>query len=141
MQTDKKKEYDRQYKQTQYEEFRKLKDWVTEELFEGECFLCGTQEGHTEFHLHHLRYHPEDSSYARNSKAQWTRNLRLKEAIEHPERFRLLCPACHRMVTTLGNHIIRKTKAADKKRDVDLDLLLNLVVMEVKNRQEEIYEL
>lgn len=135
-QTPNKMEYDNQYKKARYGEFRAERDRVTLEIYGGKCFLCGSDHGYNQYHFHHLEYHPEDSAYTRNSKAQWTRNLRLQEATDHPDRFVLLCPPCHRLVTTLGTHLLKKLAIARNARDVDLEKLLNLVMIEVENRHE-----
>ena len=135
MQTPKKIEYDRDYSAERYTEFRALKNQVSLELFGGRCFLCDNTNNYEEYHFHHLAYDPTDSSYARNSKALWTRILRVKEAQAHPERFRLLCPDCHRLVTTLGTHILKRHRLG--RRKADLALLMALVEREVENRRNE----
>lgn|SRR5487761_314916 len=63
------------------------------------CYLCGTKEGQLE--LHHLTYLDGNpyKELASNSKA-W--KLTQKEAMGHPENFRLLCRGCHSSVTNLG---------------------------------------
>lgn len=133
-QTENKKTYDRGYSAERYEGFRQAKNALSQDVFGGRCYLCGSRDGFEEFHFHHILYHPEDSSYARNSKALWTRVLRLREASAHPERFRLLCSNCHRLVTNLGSHILRRF--AEQRQPVDLDILLDLAVREVNNRKE-----
>jgi hypothetical protein len=140
VQTPQKKTYDNQYKKARYQEFRAERDRVTLGLFEGKCYLCGNEKDYNAYHFHHLEYHPEDSAYIRNSKAQWTRNLRLQEATNHPERFVLLCPPCHRLVTTLANHVLKKVAIAQQARKVDLDNLMKLVMLEVDNRKSELGE-
>lgn len=125
------REYNREYAKSRYADFRVLKDQISLNLFGGKCFLCGETEGYQGFHLHHVTYHPDDSSYRRNSKAQWTREMRVKEAQEHPERFTLLCPKCHRLVTSVGNFLVRQLEA---RPDLPIQTFIDLVLTEMKNR-------
>ncbi len=126
------REYNRVYAKQRYDDFRVRKDQVSLEHFGGHCFLCGACENYEHYHLHHIEYGP-DADYQRNSKAQWTREMRLREAEEHPERFRLLCPKCHRLVTTVGNYLIRQLEI---RPDVPVEQFLALATLELNNRLE-----
>ncbi len=126
------REYNRAYAKQKYDDFRVRKDQVSLEHFGGCCFLCGASENYEHYHLHHIEYGP-DAEYQRNSKAQWTREMRLREAEEHPERFRLLCPKCHRLVTTVGNYLVRQLEI---RRDVPVEQFLALATLELNNRLE-----
>ncbi len=126
------REYNREYAKQKYDDFRVRKDQVSLESFGGKCYLCGSSENYQYYHLHHIEYGP-DSDYVRNSKAQWTREMRLREAEEHPERFRLLCPKCHRLITTAGNYLVRQLEI---RPDVPLGLFQKMVMLEVVNRLE-----
>lgn len=125
-------EYDRQYTQARYTVYRKRRHQVLSTLFAGRCFLCGATEGFESFQLHHVEYHPTESNYGRQSDSQATKVRRLKEAAQNPERFRLLCNTCHRIVGTLG----REVKRLGRKNKVDLDRLLFLVRREADNRTD-----
>jgi hypothetical protein len=131
------RDYGREYTARRYTEFRKQKDQISQEVFGGRCGLCGSTENSGHYHLHHLEYDPEQSAYKRNSKAQWTRTLRLREAQNHPERFELLCQSCHRLVTTLGGYIIRRLKIATGKAEhkPNLEQLFDLLYLEAVNRK------
>lgn len=54
----------------------------------GKCQSCGKEDN---LHLHHVKY-AEDSPRWDESGEYWKR---AKEALEHPERFELLCKSCH----------------------------------------------
>jgi len=54
----------------------------------GKCKECGSAE---KLHLHHIVRLP--LSVLWNEKNEY--NKRAKEALEHPERFNLLCQNCH----------------------------------------------
>jgi 5-methylcytosine-specific restriction endonuclease McrA len=123
---------DTKYARKQYQDFRDEKDAISLGAFGGRCFLCGDTEGYQFFHLHHIDYDPLDSSYKRNSKAQWTRRLRVREATLHPERFRLLCPKCHRLVTSVGTYFLRRLEVFP---NVDPTFFFELALLELKNRQ------
>jgi 5-methylcytosine-specific restriction endonuclease McrA len=139
MQTLNKKTYDRSYSAERYVKFREEKTAISRDLFGGKCSLCGRTDGYEKFHFHHVLYHDEDSAYKRNSKALWTRLLRVKEAQAHPERFVLLCQSCHRLVTHLGNYFLRR--ANERKLDAAaIEHLLELTVREVWNRQDQQFE-
>lgn len=94
-----KKEYDAAHQRKLYAEYRERRDKL-EASMGNECYLC-RQTKRSSFHLHHREYHPTESNYPRNSNSMNVRRKRLKEAEDHPERFALLCPTCHRMVTAL----------------------------------------
>jgi len=96
------KEYDRIHTAALYEEFQIRKERLVREKFEGKCFLCD-KEGWKGFHFHHIWYHETESNYPRHSKAMNIRWKRLKEAEQHPERFKVLCGPCHRLVESLKN--------------------------------------
>lgn len=94
------KEYDRLRAKRTYEDFKKRKNNLVVNVFNGKCFLCSA-EHRKGFHLHHVFYHAIESNYPRNSKAMSTRLKRLAEAEKNPERFRLLCPKCHILLESL----------------------------------------
>ena len=131
-----KKQYNRDYVKANYDKFRVEKDEISLSLFGGKCWLCGGTDNFQHYHLHHLEYNPEDSSYRRNSKAQWTRQLRLEEAKAHPERFKLLCPRCHRLVTSVGTYLLRRWQPVDG--ELEFENFLWLVLLEMKNRLPDI---
>ena len=54
----------------------------------GKCVKCGSTE---KIHLHHIKY----AKGSVNWKDKNEYNNRIKEALEHPERFELLCAFCH----------------------------------------------
>ena len=54
----------------------------------GKCQNCGKEDT---LQLHHVKY-AEDSPRWNESGEYWKR---AKEALEHPERFELLCKNCH----------------------------------------------
>jgi hypothetical protein len=92
----------------QYGRFRNQKDTLTYEVFGGKCNLCDTTKGNPcHYHLHHLVY-VGDYHYPRNTKFQWTREQRVKEATAHPERFMLLCESCHRAITRSGSYFLTR---------------------------------
>ena len=92
-----KREYDRLHQQKLYEEYKIRREKVYV-MLGNKCELCdGDKRKH--FHLHHRYYHPIESNYPRHSNAMNVRFKRLKEAENCPERFALLCPTCHRVVT------------------------------------------
>lgn len=93
-----KKEYDAERQRILYAEYQERR-LALEEKFGNVCYLC-KQSKRKNFHLHHRYYHPIESNYPRHSKSMNVRWKRLKEAEEHPERFALLCPTCHRMLET-----------------------------------------
>ncbi len=94
-----KKSYDAAHQRKLYAEYKERRAKL-EESMGNECYLCH-QGKRLCFHLHHRTYHPTESNYPRNSKAMNVRRKRLKEAEDHPERFALLCPTCHRIITAL----------------------------------------
>ena len=103
----KKLENDRKYSAKRYADFRERKDRLCLETLGGRCYVCQDEENANEFHLHHLEYMEEESEYERDSKSMHIRRKRLEEAEAHPERFRLLCPKCHRAVSSIQGHIER----------------------------------
>ncbi len=54
----------------------------------GKCVKCGRQE---KLHLHHVKYGKGSVDW--RDKNEY--NNRIKEALEHPESFELLCAFCH----------------------------------------------
>jgi len=100
-------EKDREYSAKRYEDFRQRKDKLCLETLGGRCYICLEDEGANEYHLHHLEYVEGESDYNRDSDSLWNRIRRLEEAEAHPERFRLLCPKCHRAVSSIQGHIER----------------------------------
>jgi len=119
------KEYDRNRSKQLYDQFRQDKDRVCLEIMGGACYVCGNTEGANKYHLHHVHYHPTESNYERSSKSQWTRVQRVREATAHPERFKLLCGPCHRLVTALG-HQMSRAGAKNKEK------LLELVALQAR---------
>lgn len=130
-------ERDRQYQAKRYMEYKFRRQQLTQDVFHGKCFLCDATENFSEYHLHHVKYDANESDYERDSKSTYIREKRLQEATDHPHRFRLLCPDCHRMLTLLGSHVLRKIKMARRKRDIRVDALALLLLFEVDNRKEE----
>lgn len=92
------KEYDRKHSADVYADYRKRKDALALNTFGGCCYVCGKTEDFEKFHLHHVYYHVTESAYPRHSKSMNIRLKRLKEAEVNSERFRLICPPCHRAV-------------------------------------------
>ena len=121
----------REIQKGQYAKFREAKEKVSLEQFGGKCWLCGKSYGWEGYHLHHIDY-TNESLYERNSKALWTRRLRVAEATEHPERFRLLCPACHRLITGIGNYFVNRFEVLPK--DLSIDKVFELAFLETVNR-------
>lgn len=95
------KVYDRKRSQKLYEEFKKRREAILVTLG-NECYLCG-KKAKKGFNLHHIEYHPVESNYPTHSKSMHVREKRLKEAENHPERFRLLCPKCHFLFSSVEN--------------------------------------
>jgi len=54
----------------------------------GKCVKCGTK---SKLHLHHVKYGKDSVTWRDKNES----NNRIKEALEHPERFELLCAYCH----------------------------------------------
>jgi len=54
----------------------------------GKCVKCGSTE---KLHLHHVKYAKGSVNW--RDKNEY--NNRIKEALEHPDRFELLCAFCH----------------------------------------------
>lgn len=100
MQTiDEKRAYNRARQRIVYEKFKESRLDVFCKLG-NECYLCG-KPPNKNFQLHHVSYHGTESDYPRHAKAMNVRLKRVKEAQDNPERFRLLCPPCHRIVTMM----------------------------------------
>lgn len=98
--SEERKEYDRQRAAKVYEDFKARKAKLVAK-FGGRCAGCSTTNPKRgDWHLHHTSY-TDESNYPRNSKAMSTRIKRLEEAERNPERFRMLCPRCHHIVTVL----------------------------------------
>lgn len=93
------KEYDRLRAKRLYEDFKQRREALMLK-FGDACYLC-EQKARKGFNLHHIIYDSVESNYPRHSKSMSVRLKRLKEAEEHPERFRLLCPSCHHFITKL----------------------------------------
>jgi hypothetical protein len=106
-----KKEYDAQHQRNLYKKYREDRNNL-EKSMGNKCYLCD-QEKRNCFHLHHREYHPTESNYPRNSRSMYVRRKRLKEAQEHPERFALLCPTCHRLLHSLERSIINKERLSE----------------------------
>ena len=94
-----KKAYDAEHQRKLYAVYKEQRQ-ALEEQFGNVCYLCN-QSKRKCFHLHHRVYHPTESDYPRNSRSMHVRRKRLKEAQDHPERFSLLCPTCHKLITIL----------------------------------------
>jgi hypothetical protein len=96
------KEYDRKRAKEMYDVFKARRDKLLKEQFGDQCFLCykKTTKGRPGMHLHHLFY-GDESNYPKNGKLMAIRIKRVEEAEQFPERFKLLCPRCHRMVESL----------------------------------------
>lgn len=92
------KEADARYNAKRYESHLLLRAEVLKNLG-NECYVCGA--GGCKLDLHHVEYHESESAYPRNGSG-WSRIARVREAHAHPERFRLLCPSCHEVVTHIG---------------------------------------
>jgi len=54
----------------------------------GKCVKCGTEH---KLHLHHVKYAKDSVDWRDKNES----NNRIKEALEHPERFELVCAFCH----------------------------------------------
>ena len=54
----------------------------------GKCVKCGTEH---KLHLHHVKYAKDSVDWIDKNDS----NKRIKEALEYPERFELLCAFCH----------------------------------------------
>jgi len=67
----------------------KRREIVLEKLG-GKCVKCGSKE---KLHLHHIKYAKDSARWVEGKPDPY--NEREKEALEHPERFELLCTHCH----------------------------------------------
>ena len=94
-----KKKYDLERVAETYRLFKIRREAILERLG-GKCFLCDAK-AKKGYHLHHHEYHDVESDYPRNSKSFSVRLKRLKEAEVHPERFKVLCPTCHKAISLL----------------------------------------
>lgn len=94
------REYNRQRAARLYAEYVERRDRLMATLFGGKCFTCDKAAG-KHFHLHHVEYHETESAYARSGRSLHVRILRVAEAEAHPERFRLLCGRCHRILEAI----------------------------------------
>jgi len=105
--------------------WNRLSEYLQElhEILGDRCAICG-YKGRLE--LHHI-YYAEDS--VKGSKGHRLR--RVIEALEHPERFVLLCKACHSAVTLVENHGLQ---ILDKIREI---VLLSKIRKEVKSLGSE----
>ena len=116
-----KQAHNRSYSAAQYEQFRIDKNHLCLNVLGGMCYICEEDEDAHEFHLHHLEYVEGESDYDRNSKSFHTRKKRVAEALEHPERFKLLCAKCHRSVSSIQGHIERMVGRAAQRKVLDED--------------------
>src|SRR5690349_18746479 len=91
--------YDRERARELYSDFVARKKALAKAHFGKKCYTCGAI-GDSGFHFHHIVYE-QGSAYPRHSKAMNVRLKRLKEAEMFPERFKLLCGRCHRIVEGL----------------------------------------
>jgi len=67
----------------------KRREIVLEKLG-GKCKGCGAKQ---RLHLHHIKYAKDSARWVEGKPDPY--NEREKEALDHPERFELLCPKCH----------------------------------------------
>ena len=95
-----KRQANRDYQRIKYSEYKKLRKELLDKV-DHQCYLCEQQYSERHLHFHHLEYHEEESDYKRKTNAQWLRWQRVKEAAANPDRFRVLCVACHSMITRL----------------------------------------
>lgn len=65
------------------------------ELLGNECYICGTSE--KTLHFHHRVYGLIGAQFIGNGNPYAT----VREALEHPEYFKLLCPPCHQVISRL----------------------------------------
>lgn len=117
--------YDKERAKQQYEKFQQRRADILVKLGNS-CYLCDT-EAQKGFHLHHIEYHSTESDYPRHSKSMHVRWKRLKEAENNPQRFKLLCPKCHRVLSGIENLVT----------DINIDKLFGLLKIstgEVFNR-------
>ena len=89
--------YDNKRAKQQYEKFQQRRADLLIKLG-NVCYLCNA-DAIKGFHLHHLEYDEVESNYPRHSKSMSVRIKRLEEAENNPERFKLLCPKCHRILS------------------------------------------
>lgn len=83
------------------------------EIHGSECHLCKSKK---RLQLHHMYYAP-DSVRPKSHNENGSMTLKRKqEAIDHPERFLLVCLSCHNKIESRLPHL----KAAMKKRMVIL---------------------
>lgn len=101
-QHEKRKAWDRENAKKKYEQYKEQRK-IALDLLGNKCILCEKTEN---LHLHHIEYH-EDSNYPRNGNG-WSRTRRVKEALENPERFKLLCSGCHQSITVISRMINNK---------------------------------
>lgn len=111
------KEYDKLRARKIYEEFKERRLRLIKDVFNDQCYVCH-DEAEQGFHFHHVEYYP-DSNYPRHSKSMNVRLKRLSEAEQYPERFRLLCGACHLMAERIAH------KVSDMKRLLEV---VNVVI-------------
>lgn len=88
------KAYDREHSRKKYKEYIERRTSLVESGKLGSCCYFCEAKAKREFHFHHVQYDPIESNYPKNAKG-WSRWRRLKEAEQHPERFKLLCCKCH----------------------------------------------
>lgn len=111
-QHEKRKAWDRENSKKKYTKYKELRKEALDKLG-GKCILC---EKNNDLHLHHIEYHA-DSDYPRTGSG-WSRIRRVTEALENPERFKLLCSGCHQSITTISRII---------KKAGDLEIVISLL--------------
>jgi hypothetical protein len=99
------KAYDRQRSRQMYEQYQEQRMKALE-LHGGKCCCCKNSTA-KQLHLHH-KYYDENSDYPRTSSG-WSRIRRVKEAIEFPEKFALLCGSCHQTIEIAKRFIFQHT--------------------------------
>ena len=112
-----KKIYDALNQRKVYQKFKEKRNLVFEKLG-GKCEIC--EKLSKTFHLHHKIYHPIESNYPRHSKTMNIRIKRVNEAFNNPERFSLLCPRCHSLVTVLQSY-------KEKNKNIMLEKAIKLI--------------
>lgn len=91
------KEYDRKHSKEIYAQYKSERITVLK-LFSSKCYCCGSIE-QDKLCLHH-KYYDDESNYPRTSNG-WSRIRRIREAKANPDKFTLLCGACHRLIHSL----------------------------------------
>ncbi|MCZ6582670.1 MAG: hypothetical protein O6761_05820 [Thaumarchaeota archaeon] len=93
-----------------YKEVERLKKRI-KEIFGLKCMICQSVKN---LQLHH-KYLVPDSIPGKDNENGWATVKRKREAVDHPERFSLICLSCHNSIEPrrLG---YRKKTAMDKRR-------------------------